>query len=118
MKVAWDNVPSGLFMFLVFGMVALGISDVIRYLTKEDYQAGWLLRRGDKLLHFYAACVLLNSILIGLLDFPSASVPLVWWIVAIVILVLATLGKVLVLIGLGLLWRRMMPVLEEAKTLV
>jgi hypothetical protein len=121
MKEAWDNVPAGLFMFLVFGMVALGISELIRYLMKEDYQPGRLLRQGDKFLYFYACCVLLNSILIYLLDYPRAipsTTPMVWRIIAIVVLVLVTLGKVVVLVGLGQLLKRIMPVIEETKTLI
>ncbi len=117
MKEAWNNVPSGLFMFLVFGMVALGISELIRYLMEEGYRPGWVLRQGDKILYFYALCVFTNSILAFFVDFPHIP-QLFWRILLLIVFVLATVGKILVIIGLGQVLRRVMPVIEETKTLV
>ena len=92
MKEAWDNVPSGLFMFLVFGLVALGISELIRYLMEEGYRPGWVLRKGEKILYFYAFCVFMNSVLIFIVDVPRLPMSF-WRILAVIVLVLATVGK-------------------------
>jgi hypothetical protein len=117
LKDAWDNIPSSLFELVVFGVVALGISELIRYLTEEGYRPGWVLRQGDKILYFYALCVFMNSTLLFLVFFPA--IPQVYLrIIAVILLMLITAGKILVLVGLGQILRRVMPVIEETKTLV
>ena len=36
------------------GLMAMTIGQFIRYLLETDYQPGWMLRHGDKLLYLYA----------------------------------------------------------------
>jgi hypothetical protein len=103
------------------GLMAMTIGQFIRYLLETDYQPGWMLRHGDKLLYLYAVLLVMNSVWVRIqamgiregvgLDYsPLASLMLQG--------LLGLICKVLILIGLGQILRRILPVIEESRTLV
>ena len=110
---------------LVFGQIILGIlllavAQFIRFLTSHSYEPGWLLRYIDKIIYLYAIVkgaqiiFIYISLEIQAVDagpyfsvwgsFTTYAVPAIAWI--------------LVLLGLGLILKRSIPVIEESKTLV
>lgn len=126
------------FFYFTLGLVALVVAQLIQYLIEREYKAGWILRHGDKIL--YACAVLLvgsavvNSVrnFDRLIWFLERGDPGVWswmyfvlperyiwsWRFFLLLPVLLAIAKALILVGLGQIWRRIIPIIEESKTLV
>lgn len=104
-----------LFGRLPLGVIVLGVAQLIRYVSESEYQPGWLLRHGTGILYFFAALMFVGPVIrycfllpaIKLVDSSSIAIHL-----------LADVAKMLILIGLGDILKRVMPVIEESKTLV
>ncbi|MFH1615880.1 MAG: hypothetical protein ABIG61_12460 [Planctomycetota bacterium] len=112
--VPWGTFSNG----LPTGLLALGIAQLIRYLLETDRKPDWIFRNADKLLYTY------TTILIGYYcwrgvtdvilhfnepyDFPLRLIALAAFI----------LVKLLVLVGVAELLRRLLPIIEESRTLV
>jgi hypothetical protein len=121
-------VKSVLFQGVFPGIIVLGIAQFIRYLFESEYKPGHILRYGDKILYLYAFLLMLgvvwqHLILIGKvmqldifmmntgLNF-QATLPAILTSLAI------TVPKILILVGLAQVVKRILPVIEESKTLV
>ncbi len=105
--------------YMLLGVVVLGIAQFIRYIYESAYQPGWILRHGDKILCFYAAFLIVGSVVeycfhAQRIKFASNFSLLLY----LVSLVLPAIAKVLILVGFVQILRRIMPVIEESKTLV
>jgi len=101
-------------MFL--GLVVLGVAQFIRYLFERQYQPSLILRNADKILYLYAFLMVVGFVLEFFFraTIPTGSSLLLYlfgWM-------LPTVAKVLILVGLGQILRRLLPVIEESKTLV
>jgi len=101
----------------IVGILVLGIGQFIHFVIDRDYQPGWILKHIEPLLYTYATLVGLYAIATTIFSYPY------WhhWAEIIVRLVAALLwgiGNVLLLVGTALIIKRIMPVIEEAKTLV
>ena len=112
------NVPWGMISFLPTGYLVLGLAQFIKYLLYDDYQPRWILGNMVKFLYLYAIllaaflsifCIIeCNQNLDQGYKIAYHALPFVFY----------GGGKVLLLIGLGQVLRRIMPVIEESKTLV
>ena len=103
---------------LFLGLVLLGIARFIKYLYSEESQPGWILRHLEKFLYLYAL-LMAAGIYVELLhpSIPSDGISLKE-IIYLLSRITRTLAYVLITIGLGHIIRRIMPVIEESKTLV
>ena len=115
------DVPWGMLNnILPTGILALGISQLIKYLLDIDNnRPGWILRNSSKLLYIYAAILIgyycwacVNDIH-SRLTYEPQYVPL-----SVIFLAIFMIVKLFVLIGAAEIARRAIPVLEESKTLV
>jgi len=110
---------SFVFQFVMPGLIALLVAQLIRYMLETEYKPGWILLCGDKILYVYAALLIGQNILmyyvlrVGLLTQDSPG-----HLVFIQPLVVPLAAKILILVGLGQILRRILPVIEESKTLV
>ncbi len=106
------------FDFFLLGLLTLGAAQFIRYLFDREYKAGSMLRFLDKIFYIYA------MFLVG-----NAAVRYFWYIKVVEEsnferllfaqpLILPVITKVLILVGLGQILKRILPVIEESKTLV
>ncbi len=112
--VPWGTFTDG----LPFSLLALGIAQLIRYLLETDRKAGWILRNADKLLYTYTAIVIgydcwrsateVISHFNEPYDFPLRLIVLAAFITV----------KLLVLVGVAEMLRRLLPMIEESRTLV
>jgi hypothetical protein len=106
--------------FALFGLVVLGLSQFIRYLYDNDCQPGWLLRHGDKVLYLYAAALIASSVLYFFFRTAvltdTLTVPLLF--LHFLAGVVPAVAKALIFAGLGQILRRIVPMIEESKTLV
>jgi len=117
------------FPLMSYGLVALGVSQFIRYLFDRNYQQGWILRYADKILYVFALFAIwraVGAIWIFISNYDNAarmylrldiSPPYTWLLLVLPVLLLCS-AKLLAIIGLAQALRRIMPIIEESKTLV
>ena len=110
--------PLGFFRIIFFGLGILGLAQFVRYLAERNYKPGWILRHGEIFFYLYALLTILTVIWFymnaSIYRTPSIYTRVFW----ILVTVFPTTVRVLILVGLGQILRRLMPVIEESKTLV
>lgn len=105
--------------FIFLGLVALGVAQFIKYVFGGQDQPNLLLRIGDKILYVYAGLLILGAVLtwaFQMMSIKATAVPT--FLVSFVALMLPASAKALILIGLGKIIHRLLPVIEESKTLI
>lgn len=112
--VPWGTFTNG----LPTGLLVLGMSQLIIFLLETDHRPGWILRNADKLLYVYTAILIcfyceraVNEVIVHFnepYDFPLRLIML-----AIFIMV-----KLLVLVGVAEMLRRLLPMIDESRTLI
>ena len=112
--VPWGTFSNG----LPTGLLALGVAQLIRHLLECEYRPGWILRNADKLFYTYTATLTIYYCWRGTTDVISHfnepyDFPLRMIVLAIFIFV-----KLLVLVGIAEMLRRLLPMIEESRTLV
>jgi hypothetical protein len=116
-------ISSMLFDFMLPGLIALGLTQFIRYLFEIDYKPGGILRNGDKIFYIYAVFLIMNAFL------RHGWYVHVWYteiieesnfsrLLFMQPFILPTVAKVFILVGLAQILRRVIPVIEESKSLV
>ena len=111
-------VKSVLFDGVLPGIIVLGIAQFIRYLFESEYKQGYILRHGDKILYLYASLLIAGGVwqfLIVNINMMSIGITRMLLMLASMVL---TVPKVLILVGLAQVVKRIMPVIEESKTLI
>jgi len=111
-SVLW-NVING----VPIGLLALGIGQFIRYVYDNDYRPGWVLRNAQQLLYVFAVLFGVSIVFTTIVAFPY------WnnWVEITIRLLAAVIwgiGKVLLLVGIALILKRIIPIIEESRTLV
>jgi len=110
---------SFVFEFILPGLIALLIAQLIKYIIETEYKPSRILQYGDKVLYVYAALLIGQNILMyyflraDLLGKYGSG-----HLLFIQPLVVPLLAKILILVGLGQVLKRLLPVIEESKTLV
>ena len=117
-KIVVSLIPLSVFNVIFYGLAILLLVQFIRFLVEEDYKQGWILRNGDKLFYLYALYIILSVVvtyatILGSFPFSSTR-----GIFTIVVSLLSITIRVIILISLGQVLRRILPVIEESKTLV
>ena len=106
-----------LFGRLPLGVIVLGVAQLIRYVSESKYQPGWLLRHGTGILYLFAVLKFVGSVVRYFFLIPEIE-PVNSFSFEIKIYLLVDVAKILILIGLADILKRVMPVIEESKTLV
>ena len=102
--------PLGAFNIFFIGIGILGLAQFIKYLVERDYKPGWILRHGEMFFYLYALLAILSVVWVYTMIAPITP--------SVILAVFSTAVRVLVLVGLGQIFRHLMPVIEESKTLV
>ena len=117
-----NTMSSLIFDFLLAGLVALGVSQFIRYLSETQPRPGPLVRNADRILYIYAAFLILKTpysyawrVHVKYAQVIEESNA---WMLFLQPYILPTIVKVLILVGLGIVLKRLIPVIEESRTLV
>ena len=105
------------FDFLFVGLAAMILSQLARYVFDREYKPGLMLRCGDKVLYLFAVLGILWAWFRWAL-FAATAEDSTSQFLSLQPLILPTIAKVLILVGLGQILKRIMPVIEESKTLV
>lgn len=104
------------FILMTTGLTALGVAQFIRYLFDEDYQGGWILRNGQKILWAFAFLVAWKGVSMVFVSVSRYGIR--DSLLLVLSIALFNAGKLLVLIGLAQILRRVMLVIKESRTLV
>ena len=104
-----------LFGRLPLGVIVLGVAQLIRYVSERQYQPGWLLRHGSGILYFFAVMIFVGPLIRYCFFLPATKAVDSSYIV---MHLLADAAVMLILIGMGNILKRVMPVIEESRTLV
>ena len=118
-------IASMFYDFMLPGLMALAVMQFIRYLFESERKPGvidtLILRNGDKILYMYAIFLVVKTYFkyfwytawyAELIESEASR------LVFMQPFLLPTVAKVLILVGLGQILRRVIPVIEESKTLV
>jgi len=108
------SIRAGILNFILFGLIVLGISRLIRYLYEEQSQPGWILRHIEKFLYIYALLIVVGFFI----EFKHPSIHIEQLALYLLPQIIHKAAQVLILIGLGHIIRRILPVIEESKTLI
>jgi hypothetical protein len=110
--------PLHFFKIFFIGIGILGLMQLIRYLVERDYKPGWILRHGDMFFYLYALLTILHVVWVYV-NTPIYHSPALYVRVPVILaIVFSASVKVLVLVGLAQILRRLLPLIEESKTLI
>jgi hypothetical protein len=104
--------PIIIFTRIVVGLSMLGVAQFIRFISETEYQPRWILRYIDKILYLYAAIHIVHTAY--LFFYCALNYPWRYLFYH----GLPALAGPLIAVGLGNILKRIMPVIEESKTLV
>lgn len=105
------------FDFVFIGLVAVILAHLTRYVFERDFRRGILLRCGDKILYLFAV-LSLGWAGFSWFYYIKTIEEIYWRGLLAQPLILPTVAKVLILVCLGQILKRILPVIEESKTLV
>ncbi len=113
-----NNMPSGIFQFIFFGLIALGTAQLVGYMLEMSCKPGWLLRYGEHILYVCSILLIINHVWTYIHDPAFHSSHFYLRFLLGLLMLLFTIVKVLILVGLAQILQRVMPVIEEHKSLV
>ena len=105
------------FDFVFVGLAAMILSQLARYVFDRGYKPGLMLRCGDKILYLFAVLAILWALFrygysVEVIENATSR------FLYVQPLILPTVAKVLILFCLGQILKRIMPIIEESRTLV
>ena len=113
------DVPWGTFSIgLPTSLLALGIAQLIRYLLETDHKPDWIFRNAHKLLYTYTAISVGCYFWACVTDVISHFNEPYDFPLRLIVLAAFFLVKLLVLVGVAEILRRLLPMIEESRTLV
>jgi hypothetical protein len=107
--------------YVLLGLVLLGLAQFVRYLYESEYRRGLILRHGDMVLYLYALALVVNPILyyyFRMKTIGSTYANTDSLFLYLLIVLLPAIAKALILVGTAKVLKRMVPMVEESKTLV
>jgi hypothetical protein len=107
-------------ILIIIGLISLGVAQFIKYLFNNEYRPGWLLRHGDKTLYLFAFFMVWRTVGIFVLYLSRLDISkeFALWLLILLSMLLLNLAKILALIAIAQILKRVMPIIEEAKSLV
>ena len=107
------------FILVATGLTLLGVAQFMRYLFDSEYHLSWLLRYADKMFYVFAFFVAWKMVGMIIFYFSRGDIVEVEvWLLNIIPMVLFNLARILALVGLAQILKRVLPVIEEHKSLV
>ena len=104
---------------MLIAIVLLGLAQFVRYLYEGEYRPGLILRHGGKVLYIYAIALIASPFLtfyFRMREYGYAGTAnLFEYLLGVN---LPDIAKALIFIGMARVLKRMMPMVEETKTLV
>ncbi|MHC4499941.1 MAG: hypothetical protein ACYS9T_04400 [Planctomycetota bacterium] len=113
--------PEAVLNIALLGFITLAVAAFVRYLLLDtDCRPGWILRYAHAFLYTGAGLIITTAILkcLFLMNTVGRTGRIDTLIVALLTSAVPNAAKVLILIGLGKILQRILPMIEESKTLV
>lgn len=104
--------------YVPLALILLGLAQFVRFLYENEYRPGLILRYGDKVLYLYALALIVNPILDYYFHMNAIGYPDPVDLFYVLISILPAIARTLIFIGMAKVLKRMMPMVEESKTLV
>ena len=105
--------------FLLPGVILLGLAQCVRYICENNYRPGRILRNGDAVLYLYAAALVIGPVVSFFIQATqnknSSTLDLLCLFLTGIV---PSLAQAVISVGVGQILRRMLPMIEESKTLV
>ena len=95
-----------------FGLILLGLAQLIRFISQPVAKCGWILRHGHILLDIYALMLVAQTFLSMTMLIPSHIQ------YTGLIIFITSVAKCLVIMGMGLVLKYVLPMIEESKATV
>jgi len=117
------STPTRSLEFILFGLLGLGIAQLIRYFFDYDCELGFILRHRSKFLYVYVILIFIELLIRNiyaikyLMGSDVKNAQIFFFIIPTTSLILFA-AKALILIGIAQFLKRIMPVIEESRTLV
>lgn len=102
----------GVITSFAFGFILIGIGQLLGYIFGTRQRMSWLLRYGDKGLYFLAIVWVSQSVFMSISYLSGME----WWFYIVVMVMPVT--KAFVMVTLGLILRKVLPMVEEFRTMV
>ena len=105
-------------VFPVF--LLLGIEQLIKCLIVSDFKPNWILRFSDKIIYIYVSLIIANFVYTSTCTHKNinSSGNDILFALTFMPPAISTFVKVLIWIGIGLLLKRIVPIIKESKTFV
>jgi hypothetical protein len=105
--------------YFLIAIVLLGLAQFVRYLYESEYRPGLILRHGGKVLYIYAVALIASPFLTLYFRMRAygyaGPANLFEYLLG---MNLPAVAKALIFIGMAKVLKRMMPMVEDSKTLV
>jgi hypothetical protein len=107
-------------LIVLGGLLALVVADFISYLIADEGKPNWLLRHGDIVTYAYACMLLVLRVRMDfLIPAASGSAAHSPFNVGLGVFgLLSTAAVTLMWVGIGIILRKLLPIIHESKTLV
>jgi hypothetical protein len=103
-------------MFLFPCLLLLGIDQLIKCLIVSDFKPNWILRFGDKVIYIYACYLFINFVYSYMYIYSGKDSS--FGLDTLMISAIFIFIRILIWIGIGALLKRIVPIIQESKTLV
>lgn len=107
-----------IFRFIFPGLFLLGINQLIKYLIDINFKPNWILKFSDKIIYLYVALLVISFIFFSIYQKETIVANqhhfLATWIPSAIF----TSVKALLWVGMAKVLRRIVPIIEESRTLV
>ncbi len=107
-----------LLSLVLSGILALALSDLIMYVMEGEGEPKWLLRHADKVLFAYAAFTVVVYVSLAANTFSHGSRWRSSEVISVAFMLLHAVATPPILVGIGIALRKILPILQESKTLV
>jgi len=111
-----------LLTFVLAGLLLLALAEFVRYVMEDQGEPRWILRHADKILYVYAVLITVASarVLVQMWRRPTTAGSGSGFdnLIPVVLIAIPAVAYPLILVGLGITLRRILPIIRESKTLV
>jgi len=114
-------IPRIILGFVFPAFLLLGIEQLIKCLIVPDFKPNWILRFGDKFIYTYTIFLFINFVYSSIYTHKminSSGYDISFVSQTLIPSGIFTFIKILIWIGIGMLLKRIVPIIQESKTLV
>ena len=97
-------------------LLLLGINQLIKCLIETEFKPNWILRHSDIIIYIYAFCLFITFTYNMIMEWPNQNYGHPW--LTMIFFIVSMLIKMLLWVSFGQVMQRIVPIIEESRTLV